>query len=112
MFCMKCGREVPSEQVFCNNCLETMEHYPVKPGTAVHLPNRESVKKPANRKRVLSAEEQVQQLKLTVKRLIVAIAILTVVLCLATVSLLHTLLDGDTVSIIGKNYTIDTSQSS
>lgn len=111
MFCMKCGREVPSGQVFCDSCLETMARYPVKPGTAVHLPNRQTLKKPANRKRALTAEEQALLLKRTVKRLIVAIVILTIALCLTTASLLHSLLGGETVSIIGKNYTIDTNQS-
>ena len=50
------------------------------------------------------------QLKLTVKRLLTAVAILTVVLCLATIALIHTLLDGQSAPVTGKNYTIDTSQ--
>ena len=40
MSCMKCGKEVSEGQVFCQECLEEMEKYPVKPGTAVLLPNR------------------------------------------------------------------------
>lgn len=110
MFCVKCGRETEDEQVFCEGCLQTMAQYPVKPGTPVHLPHREQKKKPTPRKRTLTAEEQVYQLKLTVKRLLTAVAILTVVLCLATIALIHTLLDGQSAPVTGKNYTIDTSQ--
>ena len=40
MNCVKCGREIPEDQVFCEICLTEMENYPVKPGTAVHIPPR------------------------------------------------------------------------
>ena len=110
MLCLKCGRETIDEQIFCDGCLQTMARYPIKPGTAIHLPRRDSSKKPAPRKRVLSAEEQVQMLKQTVKRLIIAIAILTVVLCLTTVSLIHNLFGETAEPITGQNYSIDTSQ--
>ena len=110
MFCLKCGRETAAEQVFCEGCLQTMQQYPVKPGTAVHLPHRDEAKKPTVRKRGLSLEEQLRQLKRLNKRLRVVAALLTVVLCIATVMLVHTLLNGETAPLIGKNYTIDTSQ--
>ena len=112
MFCLKCGREVPSEQVFCDSCLETMANYPVKPGTAVHLPNRTAVKKASGRKRELSAEEQLLQLKQTVKRLAITVVILVLALGLSVTALIFTLGGGEPVSIIGKNYTIDTNQAS
>ena len=38
MQCMKCGREIPAGQVFCEGCLKDMEKYPIKPGTVVQLP--------------------------------------------------------------------------
>lgn len=40
MQCMKCGREIPAGQVFCEECLAEMAQYPVKPGTVVTLPTR------------------------------------------------------------------------
>ena len=40
MQCMKCGREIPAGQVFCEDCLTDMAAYPIKPGTVVTLPNR------------------------------------------------------------------------
>ena len=40
MYCMKCGKEVKENQVFCDACLVIMEKYPVKPGTHIQLPHR------------------------------------------------------------------------
>lgn len=64
MQCMKCGRDVEPGQVFCEECLTDMEKYPVRPGTAVVLPNhpeRTVPKRPA--KRVLTVEEQLRKAK-------------------------------------------------
>ena len=109
MYCMKCGRETTDEQVFCDSCLQTMAQYPIKPGTPIQLPNRSGGKKQAPRKRQPTAAEQVQQLKRTVKRLIVALAVLTLVLCMTTIVLLQVMHDDATVPVAGKNYSIDTS---
>lgn len=40
MNCLKCGREIPAQQVFCESCLKEMAGQPVKPGTLVLLPVR------------------------------------------------------------------------
>ena len=40
MNCLKCGTEIPGEQVFCDSCLADMERHPVKPGTPVNIPKR------------------------------------------------------------------------
>ncbi len=40
MQCMRCGREISAEQVFCEECLRDMERHPVKPGTVVHIPKQ------------------------------------------------------------------------
>lgn len=62
MVCIKCGREVGEDQVFCPNCLNGMEKYPIKPGTVVQIPSRPAAKKqPAHRPS--SPEEQVAKLK-------------------------------------------------
>ena len=59
MHCMKCGREIDEGHVFCPDCLTTMERYPVKPGTAVHIPVRKDPpRKTALRKKPLTPEEQ------------------------------------------------------
>lgn len=66
MYCLKCGKETEAEKIFCETCLESMEQYPVKPGTPIHLPKRDTtdVSKKVNRaKRTTTAEEQVIYLK-------------------------------------------------
>ena len=66
MYCMKCGKEIPDNQAFCEVCLQVMDTYPVKSDVAIQLPNRQpvaSAKKPSHRKRVLTPEEQVAQLR-------------------------------------------------
>lgn len=88
MNCMKCGREIPAGQVFCDGCLEIMKQYPVKPDTAVSLPrNRQNAaaKKPASRRRPLSPEEQVPILKRSCRRLRFCVAFLSLLLVAAAV---------------------------
>ena len=65
--CMKCGRERPKDQVFCEKCLADMKEHPVKPGVVVLLPRREEASvKPAPKRRqpALPPEEQVKILKI------------------------------------------------
>ena len=113
MNCMKCGVEIPENQVFCDHCLSLMEQYPVKPGTHVQLPKRaqvtESAKKPVKKKRIPSLEEQIAGLKLKVLRQRLAIAILVFALCLVSSFLSLKLYRDFTASRTGRNYTIDTS---
>lgn len=114
MYCLKCGKETTQSNVFCDRCLDSMEKYPIKSGTAIHLPHREviaPVKKTAVRKRAVSAEEQVTMLKKTTRWLIAAVAILCVVLGLTTGLLVHNLLDRTPApAVVGRNYTINTNQ--
>lgn len=114
MYCLKCGKETNQSRVFCDRCLEIMEKYPVKSGTAISLPHREtadSLKKAAQRKRNLSAEEQLGMMKKTTRRLIAALAVLSVILALCTGLLIHNLLDRNPEpSAVGRNYTINTNQ--
>ena len=58
MNCLKCGREIDAKDVFCPMCLEDMEKYPVKPGTAVHIPARKD--EPAAPKPQPKKTQQVQ----------------------------------------------------
>jgi len=114
MYCLKCGKETTQSNVFCDCCLDSMDKYPIKSGTAIHLPHREvaaPVKKAAARKRPLSAEEQVTMLKKTTRWLITAVAVLSVVLGLTTGLLVHNLLDrAPAPAVVGRNYTINTDQ--
>ena len=110
MNCMKCGREIPDTQVFCDGCLDVMEKYPVKPGTVVQISHRsdaEPVRKPSRKKRELSGDELIEHLQLTVKRLWICVLILSVLVCLAGAFLFHRWQQPAT-PVTGRNYTVDT----
>ncbi len=112
-FCMKCGREVKTEQVFCDECLAEMENYPVKPGVVVLLPRREEQPaKPSVRRKhpAVAPEEQVKKLKKWVAGLVIALT-----LSLAATAGLGWLVVNDWVSeqegkpLPGQNYSSDAS---
>ena len=66
MHCMRCGREIGEDRVFCADCLVEMEKYPVKPGTAVRLPQRTvnpAPRKNAARKKAPTPEETIRKLR-------------------------------------------------
>lgn len=82
MQCLRCGREIPVGQVFCQDCLADMEKYPVKPGTPIQIPKRQEAapaKKPAARRPSIPPEEQVKRLK---RRLWLVSVVLVLVLAL------------------------------
>lgn len=108
MQCLKCGREIPVGQVFCDACLEDMKKYPVKPGTAVQLPKRPEappVKKQSPRRTPApSLEEQVKRLKRRVWAACIAL-VLTLALAGAGVVLtLHFLREEQDEPLPGQNY--------
>ena len=110
MTCLKCGREIAAEQVFCDSCLAIMEESPVKPGTPVLLPSpkrQAAAKKQNHRKRTVSPEEQVVHLRKVLRRMYLCVAALLLVLGMATALLVNELLEEDAPAI-GQNYTIDT----
>ena len=112
MHCLKCGKETAQQQVFCGECLDIMQQYPVKPGTAVQLPQRDhptQEKKPSVRHQEPSLAEQVDRLRLVLRWLTATIAVLSVLLLLTGAMLIHTLTKQDTPSAIGRNYTTSTS---
>ena len=105
MNCLKCGRETPAEQVFCEECLLEMEKYPVKPGTVVLLPRgRDTVStKKIIKRRVLSTEEQLKAARKQIKALSVAfLVMLLLALLMAYPSVLY--LKSRQMKI-GQNYT-------
>ena len=114
MHCLKCGKEIPEKQVFCETCLSVMEQFPVKPETKIFLPKRDtpavSRKAPAKRK-VLSPEERLPKYKKAVQLLSVALAIAVLFLVLAFALLFDSLSSKEVPQdTIGQNYgTIDQS---
>ena len=108
MNCVKCGRETTEERVFCDECLRGMEEYPVKPGTAVHIPSRteaeETRKAQPKRRSVRTLSEQVLRLKKKVLRLRILAAVL-VLICGALCFVIGQVAKGvDLPPLLGQNY--------
>ena len=92
MGCMKCGRDLEEGQIFCANCLEVMEKYPVKPGTPVHIPVRreDPPARRAPRRRMLPPEEQIRKLRRRNRVLFtLTVLLLTATVLLGSVALQH-----------------------
>lgn len=105
MSCMRCGRDVISNQVFCEDCLQTMERYPVNPNTPVILPKQPSkpAHKKAVRKRTVSLEDQIFVLKHRVRLLtvlVIAFALLAALMVYPAVQYLR-----EDHFLPGQNYT-------
>ena len=111
MGCMRCGRDVPGEQAFCEDCLLEMEIYPVKPGTAVMLPKRKEtppVRKQPRRK-TLSPEEQIRHLKHKARNLTIALLLALLLAALLAVPAWEHLMEDNFLP--GQNYTSFVSKS-
>lgn len=106
LFCMKCGKQTVDDQVFCDDCLEIMAQYPVKPGTHVQLPNRPepAAKKPASRKKVLTLKEQNDRLRKSLRVLTATLAVALLAFAVTVSLLVHTAQDRGAKESIGKNY--------
>ena len=111
MVCMKCGREISGDQVFCQECLDVMEKYPVKPGTVVLLPRvSQSQPKPHRRHPVIPPEEQIHILKKRVRGLVLALVLaIAATVGLAYVTVTDYLEDKDVQFLPGQNYSSSTS---
>ena len=107
MGCMKCGRDIPEDQVFCDSCLEVMARYPVKPETAVQLPHKKEapgLKKTTVRRRPsLSPEEQIRLLRRRIRRWVL-LWLVTLILFIAALHPALKYLLGDTIRLPGQNY--------
>lgn len=112
MNCLKCGKKTENEQVFCSQCLETMEAYPVKPDVHIQLPGRRTTPaemKAGRKRRTPSPEEMVAVLRKRQKVLQAAVAMLlalVVLLCVFGGRMLQKSQTGEETEW-GKNYTSD-----
>ena len=90
MYCLRCGKDAPEKQVFCDSCLLIMDAYPIKPGTPIQLPARKKpaeLKKQSSRKKILPQSEQLSRAKTLNRWLISLVVLLTAALCAAVVLL-------------------------
>ena len=82
MNCLRCGRETQDEHVFCDKCLESMEKYPVRPGTAVILPKHKDTagSKKARRHPAPSPQDQIKKLKRQRRSLRISVICMTLII--------------------------------
>ena len=107
MRCMKCGREIPEQQVFCRDCLEDMKNHPVKANVTVQLPPRTEapvVKKKPRRYRDAKPEELLRHQKLLIRCLCAALAVSVAAVVLLAGMLLELLNKQEADFNIGQNY--------
>lgn len=85
MNCMKCGREISDDNVFCTDCLLEMEKYPVDSGVVVLLPRRResSIQKKQIKRHAPPPEEQIAALR---KRLLILTLLL--IACITAIVLM------------------------
>lgn len=108
MFCLKCGREIPEGQVFCADCKDVMERYPVKPGTVVQLPKRRDAgpsRRNTARRRTITPEEQVQKLRRALRRMTLLWVITALLLGAALYPAVLYFVDKDAF-LPGQNYSL------
>ena len=114
MNCMKCGVELKTSGVFCEDCLADMDKYPVKPNIKVQLPprsNPSAVRKKPKKQRFSEPEEQIAHLKKVRNRLIALLLAAVLALTAAGAAILRLLDIGMDDFGIGQNYgTIDETQ--
>jgi len=112
--CMKCGRELKPGQVFCDGCLADMEKHPVKPGVVVLLPDHKAAAQRAAARRrypTVSPEEQISRLRARVKRLWIALALVSALAAGAGWLVVNDWLTQDDGSLLpGQNYSSEKSQ--
>lgn len=107
MQCMKCGREIPLGEAFCEECVAEMEKYPVKPGTVVQLPRRPrqpQQRKATPRRSVTPPEEQVKRLKKAVRFLLILWAVTVLVAVAAGYIFFRQYRDNTGKYLPGQNY--------
>ena len=112
MKCLKCGKELKDQSVFCKHCLDLMEAYPVKSDVHIHLPNRTETSEPKRlwrKRRKLSVAERLKQLRQANRWLVIAVLVLSLLLILVSAYLGHTLANQKD-SNIGKNYTYESTE--
>lgn len=95
MACIKCGRKVKDQQVFCEDCLAEAEGYPVDPATPIQLPAHAPVqsqkKKGGKKKAARPPEAQLKRLRSSLRWLLFALVVVLLAFCLTALMLLNLL---------------------
>ena len=105
MYCLKCGKEVQDDQVFCEECLAGMEQEPIPISAPVVIPAQPIQKNPAFRRPVINPEEELKRLQKCNQNLILVLVLLfTLVLLLGV--LLYDKQIWQAVDDLGRNYSV------
>ena len=105
MYCLKCGKEVQDDQVFCEECLAGMEQEPIPISAPVVIPAQPIQKNPAFRRPVINPEEELKRLQKCNQNLILVMVLLfTLVLLMAV--LLYDKQIWQAVDDLGRNYSV------
>ena len=110
MQCMKCGREIPVGQVFCEECLAEMAAYPVKPGTVVTLPNRPkqaASKKTLTHRPTVTLEDQIKKQSKTIRALSWLLTLSTAMLIGVSARTVSLLQEEPEEELPGQNYSAE-----
>jgi hypothetical protein len=105
---MRCGVNTAEKEVFCSDCLASMEKYPIKPGTPVHIPMRgmaPDAKKVSKKKRDLTPDEQISRLRSMIRMLTAGLMAALVVIMLLSGILLVSSLQDKPQTPSARNYT-------
>ena len=109
MNCMRCGREIQDNQVFCPECLAEMEKCPVRPDAPVRLPRRpDPALRRSSRKKGPPEEEQVRSLKKQVVLLRWVLAAAIAAIIFLTIPMVQDLVEENIALLPGQNYSSDT----
>ena len=107
MNCMKCGISINEEQVFCDQCLQDMQRYPVKPNVQVTIPVRPVVsatKKRNRRHRGSMQDEQVRRLRFKLRLAHAALIVVLIAFFALAAIMVKYLSDNRTEYVPGQNY--------
>lgn len=101
MNCIKCGKDTKSERIFCQQCLDVMEKYPVKADIHVQLPNRDAgaSQRRTGKKRLLTADDQILALQKKVRRQTVFSVLLFILLAAAVGTIVYLVRTDDVLQL-------------
>ena len=104
MQCLRCGREIEDDDVFCFLCEAVMMKHPVKPNTVVTIPERSVRSRNVQPRRQQRPEEDTDQLHRTIMQLRLWVCMLMAALMLCVGVLTWQELTREEKPSIGQNY--------
>ena len=104
MHCLRCGREIENEQVFCFLCESIMVKQPVKQNTVVTLPDRSARPRTNPVRKPQKQEDDSEQLRQTIRQLRLWVCMLMAALMICVGILTWQELTREEKPAIGQNY--------